>query len=111
MQRDAANLLDILQSAVKAVEYTEGVHVDEFLKNTIIQDAVIRRMEIIGEAARRISQDCKNKYPDLPWKEMTSMRNLLIHEYDDVDGEEVWLTVKNDLPKLISALQIIVDKL
>ncbi len=92
MQREPAYFMDILNSAVKAVEYTRNVTLAEFLEDCRNQDAVIRRIEIIGEASQRISRTFQNQYPELPWKEMKSMRNLLIHEYDDV--EEVWRTVK-----------------
>ncbi len=111
MQREPAYLLDILNSAMKAVEYVNGKTLDEFLEDSQNQDAVIRRIEIIGEAAGRINQDFQNQYPELPWKEMKAMRNLLIHEYDDVDAEEVWKTVKTDLPELIRMLQEIIPSL
>jgi len=73
-----------------------------------LQDAVIRRIEIIGEASNRIDQTLRDSYPDLPWSQMIGMRNLLIHEYDDVDPEIVWTTVKQDLPGLILNLQKII---
>ena len=65
-------------------------------------------VEFIGEAARRISQETRDKYPQIPWREMTSMRNLVIHEYDVVDINQVWDTVQNKLPSLIEELSKIV---
>jgi uncharacterized protein with HEPN domain len=72
------------------------------------QDAVIRRIEIIGEAARRVSKETRWSHPQIPWREMTSMRNLVIHEYDVVDIDQVWETVKNKFPRLIDQLTKIV---
>ncbi len=105
MQRDPAYLKDILDSALMAVKYVADLDFEEFAADGMRQDAVIRRLEIIGEAARRISDETKEKYKHLPWREMQSMRNLLIHEYDEVDVREVWNTIKTNLPPLISELQ------
>jgi len=101
MPRDQVYLLDILQAARLAVSYVEGVQAEAFLRDTRLQDSVIRRIEIIGEAARRVSEQMKSSHPELPWEEMVGMRNLMIHEYDDVDLGIVWETVQNDLPGLI----------
>jgi len=98
---------------------------DEFYEDLQCQDAVVRRtlapyllskscvrcsagVEIIGEAARRVSQAKRDSYPQIPWREMTSMRNLVIHEYDVVDINQVWDTVQNKLPPLIEELAKIV---
>lgn len=108
MQREFAYLVDILNSAKKAVEYLMEKNIEEFLNDTQCQDAVIRRLEIIGEASGRVDELTQTRYSTLPWKEMKSMRNLLIHEYDEVDMEEVWRTVKNDLPDLLIKLEGII---
>ena len=68
----------------------------------------MRRIEIIGEAARRVSQETRDQHPRIPWREMTSMRNLVIHEYDVVDINQVWDTVQNKIPPLIEELAKIV---
>ena len=104
MLRDSAALLDILQAAKLALEYVSGKTQAEFLADIQCQDAVIRRLEIIGEAARRISDQGRAAYPDLPWSAMVGMRNVMIHEYDAVDLTIVWDAVHLDLPKLIDAL-------
>jgi uncharacterized protein with HEPN domain len=69
---------------------------------------VIRRIEVIGEAARRISEQTQAKYPQLPWSAMISMRNVMIHDYDTIDLTVVWDTVQRDLPPLIAELEKIV---
>ena len=109
MQRDIGYFCDILDSARLAVEYLERISFEEFIKSTAIQDAVIRRIEIIGEAANRISEQSRNKNDHLPWTEMKGMRNLLIHEYDEIDLKEVWNTVKNDLPALLKEIEKILN--
>ena len=107
MQRDRGYLLDIRESAMLAIQYIEGKTEKEFYGDTKMQDAVIRRFEVIGEAARRISDECQSAYPGLPWMEMIGMRNIMIHEYDNVDPQIVWNTVKNSLPDLIDAIHAI----
>lgn len=111
MQRDPAYLLDILNSSVQAVKYLENQTLEDFQQDTLRQDAVIRRIEIIGEAAGKISQELITSHPELPWREMKLMRNVLIHEYADVDTAEVWRTVKNDLPPLIEKLTGLISKI
>ena len=108
MQRDREYLLDIMEAARLALDYVEGKTREEFFDDLQCQDAVIRRLEIIGEAANRISEEIKAMFPHLPWFEMRGMRNVMIHDYDDVDMDIVWETVQNDLPKLISALEKII---
>ena len=104
MSRDDTYLVDILELAKIALDYVFDKSWDEFYEDTQCQDAVVRRIEIIGEAARRVSEETRNKYPQIPWREMTSMRNLVIHEYDVVDINQVWDTVQNKLPPLIEEL-------
>jgi uncharacterized protein with HEPN domain len=108
MHRDLSYLTDILESAKTVISYLSNISIEEFYKNGILQDAVIRRIEIIGEASSRVSEVSQKKYPDLPWREMKGMRNLLIHEYDVIDIDEVWNTVKNELPKLIKQIEKII---
>jgi uncharacterized protein with HEPN domain len=109
MSRDLSYLDDILNSAKNAIAYLSKVNYKEFIKDEILQDAVIRRIEIIGEASSRVSDNSQNKYPELPWREMKGMRNLLIHEYDAIDLEEVWNTVKNELPNLVQQINTILN--
>lgn len=108
MSRDPQYLLDIVEAAKLAVRYVAGKTQEEFLHETLCQDAVIRRLEIIGEAARRLSPEARTSLPELTWNAMIGMRNLLIHEYDDVDLSIVWDTVRIDLPALINAIEPLV---
>jgi uncharacterized protein with HEPN domain len=108
MSRDDTYLVDMLESSKIALDYVLGKSWDDFYENIQCQDAVVRRIEIIGEAARRLSQETRDIYPQIPWREITSMRNLVIHEYDVVDIGQVWDTVQNKIPPLIEELTKIV---
>ena len=78
---------------------------ESFKKDIKSQDAVIRRLEIIGEASGKVSKDTQHTYRDLPWQKMKGMRNFLIHEYDDIDINIVWETVKHNLPPILHQLK------
>jgi uncharacterized protein with HEPN domain len=108
MSRDDTYLLDILESAKIALDYIFDKTWDQFYTDIQCQDAMVRRIEIIGEAARRVSDETRAKYPEIEWREMTGMRNLVIHEYDVVDIKQVWDTAQNKLPRLIEKLTQIV---
>ena len=109
MQRDRIYLSDILDAARLAVSYLDGVEMEAYIHNVQLQDSVIRRVEIIGEASRRISEETKAAHPNIPWREMIGMRNFMIHEYDDVDVWVVWETVRYDLPQLITQIASILE--
>lgn len=105
MHRDGAYLLDIVASARLALSYVEGVDHAGFRSDVQLQDAVIRRLEIIGEAARRLSDEARAAVPEVPWRSVIGMRNLMIHDYDDVDLDIVWDSVHGHLPRLIAWIE------
>lgn len=108
MPRDDSYLVDILESAKIAVEYVADKTWNEFQEDMQCQDAVLRRIEIIGEASRHVSPQTRNRYPQIPWRDLTVLRNLVIHQYDAVDVRQVWDTTQNRLPPLIKELTKIV---
>jgi uncharacterized protein with HEPN domain len=107
---DEAYLLDILIAARKALKFVEEIDRNEFEDNEVIQNAVIRPLEIIGEASAKISKGFRRTHTDIPWREMVGIRNRLMHEYFRVDYRIVWDTIQNDLPKLIELIEPIVPK-
>ena len=111
MQRDYEYLLDIFEAGKIIREYVSKKSRDDFLRDSLCQDAVIRRLEIIGEAARRISEKTQQSFPELPWGEMIGMQNRLIHKYDDLDVEILWDTVTRDIPDLIEKLDPILKNM
>ncbi|HVM71453.1 MAG TPA: DUF86 domain-containing protein [Anaerolineales bacterium] len=97
---DTTRLGHIYDAIARIESYVNKVDKSTFLSNTMMQDAVVRQLEIIGEAARNISDDLIEKHPELPWFEMRAIRNKIVHDYLEVNTEIIWDTVKNDLPSL-----------
>lgn len=99
-----ASIADIIAYAERALTYVAEQDGASFLLDTAVQDGVIRCLEVIGEAARRIPTGARERYPRVPWSQMAGMRNRLAHAYDAIDMESVWLTVTVDLPYIIAEL-------
>lgn len=93
-------LYHILESIENIERYTKGLNWEEFLKSKLVQDGVIRNLEIIGEATKNIPAAIKAKYTKIEWKKMAGMRDILIHDYLGVDLERVWRALCNRLPVL-----------
>lgn len=100
---------DILQSILQIESFVEGLQYEEFQKDDKTASAVIRKLEIIGEAAKQVPTRIRQKHPELPWTEMARMRDKLIHGYFGVDPEIVWKVVKERLPEVKANLQKIID--
>jgi len=99
MKKDPQVFIKHILDSIDAVEhYTKNLSEDQFLRSLEKQDAIVRRVEIIGEAVRNISADFRREYPDIPWRKISGMRDKLVHEYFGVDLELVWAVVKKDLP-------------
>jgi uncharacterized protein with HEPN domain len=105
VERDPQFLLDMLQSAELALAYTADCTKEDFLTNIQLQDAVIRRLLIIAEAARRVSPDTRQTSPEIAWREINGMRNRLVHEYDSIDLNIVWGALQQQIPTLVAVLK------
>ena len=105
MKDDSLYIDHILQSVNNILDYTKNLSKQDFSKNKMVQDAVIRNFEIIGEATKKVSEDYKQVHFEVPWKAMSGMRDKLIHDYIGVDTSVIWKTIKEDLPPLKKKLE------
>lgn len=92
---------DMIEAIEKIERYTSSMEtLEDFVENEIVVDAVLRNLEIIGEAAKYIPEDLRSKYSEIPWKRVVGLRNVVIHSYFAVDLEVIWVIVKKQLPQL-----------
>ncbi len=109
-KKDTAYLRHILDAISRIEEYTNEIEYDAFIENHLIQDGVIRQIEIIGEATKGLSDEIREKHLDIPWIDMAGMRDKLIHNYLGVDMDAVWDTVERDIPILKNKLKDLIEK-
>lgn len=100
---------DILLFCEHITEYVQDVEKSDFLKNRMLQDALVRKIEIIGEAVKNISNITREKFPNIPWKEIAGMRDKVIHHYSRVDLDIVWKTSTELIPKLKPEIEKILE--
>jgi uncharacterized protein with HEPN domain len=106
--RDAALLLDIMLAAEDALSFVANLDERAFLASDLHQSAVIRKLEIMGEAAGKISKAFGAAHPEIPWAQMTGLRHRLIHDYGDVRLDVIWRVTKETLPGLIAILRLLI---
>ncbi len=112
MKREAGDFVeDIINAMNKALKFVEGISYEEFAKDDKTVFAVIRAIEIIGEAVKNIPEDIREKYPEIPWKGMAGMRDKVIHGYFGVDIKVVWDTVKKRIPELKPLFEKMLEEL
>lgn len=110
-KRGAKLYLEDIRNSIRKIEsYTSNLSFDEFKKDTLIIDAVVRNLTIIGEAARNMPEEIKSKNPKVAWKEAIGMRNKVTHEYFGVDEDILWKTIKEDLPILKKQISELLEK-
>ena len=110
MKKNPKILLEhIIDSILSIEEYTEKISKNDFKNDAKTQDAVIRKLEIIGEAVKNLPASFKNKNPEIPWKKIAGTRDVLIHEYFGVDVNMIWIVIKEDIPKLKKQIKKILE--
>lgn len=108
-QRDLSNLTDIIQAAKQIQDFIQGIDKAKFHDSALIQSAVMRQIEIMGEASKRLSEKLRLEYSGIPWKKIAGMRDILIHAYDHVDIDEVWNAVETSIPALLKQIETVIS--
>jgi len=110
MSRDPRLYLeDMLESGNKVLRYTRGMTFEEFLANEMAFDAVLRNLEIIGEAAKNVSDEVRARYPEVEWRRIAALRNVLAHAYFGLEAETLWDIVTNKVPVLVTQVEAILN--
>ena len=106
-ERDKAHLWDMLDAALAVEEFIRGKTYHDYLTNRMLRGAVERNVEIVGEAARRVSEATRQGHPEIPWRAIVGQRNVLAHEYDEILHEAIWRIATARIPELIAMLRTI----
>ncbi|MBW4538745.1 MAG: DUF86 domain-containing protein [Myxacorys chilensis ATA2-1-KO14] len=105
MLRDSASLLDIAKAAQLILQFSQGLEKTELAANLEKQSAILYQIVVIGEAVKRLSADFRNQHPAVPWREIAGMRDILTHQYDRVEVDEIWGVIQDDIPQLLSMIE------
>ena len=108
--RDRVFVGQMIEAAQAALDFTEGRTKDALLSDRFVAFAVVRAIQLVGQAARNVSEGVQATSPDIPWRQMIGMRNVVVHDYADVDLALVWKTVRDDLPSLVRRLRALLDE-
>lgn len=109
MSRDQEALIDIAEAIQLILQYVQNVDFDDLTANQEKQDAILRRITIIGEATKRLSRDFREQHPGIPWKAIAGMRDVITHDYDEIDLTEVWTVIHENLPELLQYIDPLIS--
>ncbi|MCJ7623841.1 MAG: DUF86 domain-containing protein [Anaerolineaceae bacterium] len=110
MKDNRLYLIHIKECLDKIYAYLGATDKSGFLSNEMLQDAVIRNLQIMSESTQRISEELKEKYPNIEWHKISGFRNIVVHEYLNLDAERVWLVIENDLPPLRKTIEKMLEE-
>lgn len=105
MHRDDATLLDIASAANRAVSYAAGIEQSALLNDDEKQSAILYQIIVLGEATKRLSPEFCSQHPEIPWKSIAGMRDILVHQYDRINFNTLWDAIQQDIPQLLSLLE------
>jgi uncharacterized protein with HEPN domain len=108
-ERDAAYLWDMLEASRDILEFTRGVSLGDYSSNKMLQMAVERGFQVLGEAARRVTDSFKAAHPEIPWSSIVGHRNVIVHDYADLSPKRIWEVVADDLPGLVQSLERLIS--
>ena len=108
MRQDDSYLLDMLVAARKATRFAQGLTYEQFSQSELHQNAIFKVLEIVGEAASRVSDKTRDTHPKIPWPNVIGLRNRIVHAYFEIDLKVVWNIVNEDIPALVRELERIV---
>lgn len=111
MKSDKVCLYHIRDAISQVLKYVDGISEQEFYQNSLVKDAVIRNLEVIGEASKKVSKETRNQYPNIPWSRMTGMRDKLIHDYISVDVKVIWKVIQESMPTLRKDIEVLLSLL
>jgi uncharacterized protein with HEPN domain len=109
--RDAGSLLDMVNAIHRIQEFTANLTQDKYLESALVQSAVERQLEILGEAARRLSKEFRQSHSEIEWRRIIGLRNILIHRYDEIRQQTIWQTVISELEPLLTQLESVLSSL
>jgi len=109
--RDISSLWDMVNAICRVQNFTANMTKDDYLDSALVQSAVERQLEILGEAARRLSDEFQQAHPEIDWRRIIGLRNILIHRYDEIRQRTIWQTLISELEPLLSQLEILLPPL
>jgi uncharacterized protein with HEPN domain len=103
-RRDKQHLADIEEAIKRILDYTADLEYTTFLERPMVQDAVLRNFQVVGEATKKLSDKIRSSYPDVPWRNIAGMRDKIVHDYIEIEYQTVWDVIQKDLPQILTQI-------